>query len=109
MAGTVTDFFVHTVSVETLTGTGANGPVYAAPATVACYLDGKTQLVRAATGEQVVSAAQVYCSVADGAKFTPDSRVTANGRKTQVIGVNTLDLAGAPDMAGAEHTLIYLK
>lgn len=106
MSGDISDFYVHTVTVETFTGQGAAGPVYAAPVTVAGYLDGKTILVRSQDGEQVVSGAQFYCALADGAKFTPDSRVTAGGRAAQVITVNSLD---APGLNLPEHTVIYLK
>jgi hypothetical protein len=105
MSGDITDFYVHTVQVETLQGSGANGPVYAAPATVSCYVDGSVQLVRSPNGEQAVSQTRVYCSTTDGGKFTPDSRVTVNGRKAQVITANSLD---APGLGLPEHTAVYL-
>lgn len=105
MSGDIADFFVHTVQVETFQGTGAAGPVYAAPATVACYLDSSNQLVRNGTGEQVVSSTRVYCAVGDAGRFTPDSRVTAGGRAAQVITTNQLD---APGLGLPEHTVVYL-
>jgi hypothetical protein len=108
VSGDITDFFVHTVSVETKLGAGAAGDVYAAPKTITGYLDGKTQIVRNTDGEQVVSQSMFYCSLADGVLFPPDSRVTAAGRKAQVIGVNQLDVNGMADFAGVEHTVIYL-
>lgn len=108
MSGDITDFFVHTLTVATFDGAGAFGPVYGTPETVTGYLDGKTQLVRSLTGEQVVSQSSFYCTVADSAKFTPDSKVTtADGRAQQVISVNTLDAAGT--MPGVEHAVIYLQ
>jgi hypothetical protein len=108
VADDITDFYVHTVSVETKAGDGANGPVYVAAVTVPGFLDGKIQLVRNKDGEQVVSQSEFTCSVTDGAKFTPDSRVTANGRTAQVIGVNQLDMAGMADFDGVEHAVVYL-
>ena len=124
MTGDITDFFVHTVQVETFAGAGANGPVYAPPATVTCYVDSSTQLVRSGTGEQVVASTKVYCSVADADKFTPDSRVTqprnlypsdtlypSDGlflppeKSAQVITTNQLD---APGLGLPEHTVVYL-
>jgi hypothetical protein len=125
MSGDLTDFYVHQVTVETFEGTGASGPVYAAPATVQCYLDSSTKLIRAGDGEQVVSSSRVYCSVADAWRFTPDSRVTQPApaiypsdavfpesalwppadRAAQVITTNQLD---APGLGLPEHTVVYL-
>lgn len=105
MAGGIEDFFVHTVTVETFAGTGAYGDTYAAPATVPGFLEGKVQLVRDATGQQVTSQSTFYCTVTDGAKFTPDSRVTA-GRPTHVIAQNIND---APGLDLPDHAAIYLK
>ena len=102
----IEDFYVHTVTVETHLGTGANGDVYAAPQTVPGLLQGEVKLIRSTDGTQVVSASQFYCSIADGAKFTPDSRVTvASGRTAQVIIVNSND---APGLGLPEHTAVYL-
>jgi hypothetical protein len=108
MADDITLFFVHTVTAKTRTGTGANGDVYSAPATVWGYLDGKYQLVRGADGEQAVSNSQFYCSVPDAAKFSLDTVVTLpNGNTAQVITVNSLDAGGL--LEGVEHTVVYLK
>lgn len=100
----IEEFFVHTVSVETLTGSGAMGDVYASPVTVDGFLEGKVQLVRDSTGQQVVSASTFYCSVADGARFTPDSKVTTS-RVAHVIGQNIND---APGLDLPDHAAIYL-
>ena len=102
----IDDFYVHTVSVETFTGAGAFGDTYDTPATVKGFLEGKIQLVRATDGQEVVSASTLYCSVADGALFTPDSKVTTNGRTAYVISQNTND---APGLGLPDHTAVYLK
>lgn len=103
----IEEFYVHTVTAKTKTGSGANGDVYTAPVTVTGFLDGKTKLVRATDGEQAVSESQFYCSVADGATFTLDTVVTLpNGTTAQVITVNSLEVGGL--LAGVEHTVVYL-
>jgi hypothetical protein len=99
-------FFVHTVTVETRTGTGAAGDVYAAPATVTGFLEGKVQLVRDATGQEVTANSILYCAVADGARFTPDTKVTTGGRVSRVISQNIND---APGLNLPDHAEIYLK
>jgi hypothetical protein len=106
MSGGIEDFYVHTVTVETWLGTGAAGDVYQIPATVPGFLEGKNVLVRDATGQQVVASSTFYCSTADGAKFTPDSKVTTGGRVSHVIGQNVND---APGLDLPDHAAIYLK
>lgn len=106
MSGGIEDFYVHTVTVETFQGTGAAGDVYAAPAVVSGFLEGKIQLVRDSAGQQVVAASTFYCPTTDGARFTPDSKVTAGGRVSHVISQNIND---APGLGLPEHAEIYLK
>lgn len=102
----VEDFYVHQVTVETWLGTGAAGDVYQVPATVSGFLEGKIRLVRDSTGQQVTAASTFYCSAADGARFTPDSKVTSGGRVSHVISQNVND---APGLDLPEHAEIYLK
>jgi hypothetical protein len=110
----IEEFYVRAVVVETWLGTGAMGDVYAAPVTLSpantpangVFLEGKIQLVRDATGQQVVSASTLYCATADGARFTPDSRVTTGGRVSHVISQNIND---APGLGLPEHAAVYLK
>lgn len=83
------DFYIHTVSVETKTGSGAYGDVYAAPVTVPCWLEPKRRLVRNKDGQEVLSTTFLSCPVTEASKFEPDSKVTHNGRAAYVIGVNT--------------------
>ncbi len=81
--------YAHTVSVETLTGTGAYGDVYAAPAEVPCWLEPKRRLVRNKDGQEVLSSSFLACDVTHEPKFVPDSKVTHNGHAAYVVGVNT--------------------
>lgn len=107
MNNDITDFFVHTVTVETFTGVGAGGPVYAAPVSVTGYLDETTRLLRKGDGSEIVSRGHFYCSIADLAKFTQDSRVTLPDRVSQVISSRSNDLVG--QLPGVEHGLVFLK
>lgn len=85
--GDLDSFYVHAVSVETYQGTGAQGDLYAAPATVPGWLEDKRRLVRDKDGQEVVSPSQFMCDNDHLSKFAPDSRVTLPNRKAFVIGV----------------------
>lgn len=87
--GDLDGFYVHTVSVETKTGSGAYGDVYAAPVNVACWLEPKRRLVRDKDGQEVLSSSFLSCDVAHAAVFTPDSKVTNAAVTAYVVGVNT--------------------
>jgi len=110
----IEDFFVHTVTLETWLGAGSLGDIYAAPVRLSpdntppngVFLEGKVKLVRDSTGQQVTAASTIYCSVADGARFTPDSKVTNGGRVSHVISQNVND---APGLDLPDHAEIYLK
>lgn len=88
--GELDEFYVHTVTVETMTGSGAYGDVYAAPVEVPCWLEPKRRLVRNKDGQEVLSTSFLSCDVAENPKFTPDSKVTHDGTTAYVIGVNAL-------------------
>ena len=87
----------HSVTVETRTGGGGFGDVYAAPVAVQGFLDDKRTLIRDInTGQQVVSSSTFYTRVDQASRFTPGSRVSFNGRSTTVIAVNVNDGGGLP-------------
>lgn len=100
------EFWMHTVTVETLQGTGASGDVYAAPAQVQGLLEQTTALVRAATGQEVVAGSKFYTDATNAALFPPDSRVTVNGRLTYVIqvSINEGDAMSLPS-----HAVVAIK
>lgn len=85
--GDLDDFYVHSLTVETLTGTGAQGDVYANPVSVPGWLEDKRRLVRDKDGQEVVSSSFFSCDNTHLAKFTPDTKVTIDGRTAFVIGV----------------------
>jgi hypothetical protein len=85
----------HQVTIEALTGQGSYGPQYAEPATVRCFLDEQTRMVRAPGGDQVSSSSTAYCPLATAAPA--GSRVTLpDGRTTTVIQALRRDGGGLP-------------
>jgi hypothetical protein len=85
--GDLDSFYVHTVSVQTYQGTGAQGDVFAAAVVVPGWLEDKRRIVRDKDGQEVVSSSQFSCDVTHLAKFTPDSKVALPNRTAFVIGV----------------------
>jgi hypothetical protein len=83
-----------TVAVESYSGEGAYGPIYAASATVSCNIDGTRRLVRNANGDEVVSEATLHVHPNDAAAFVPESRVTISGRASTVLSVNSQTFRG---------------
>jgi hypothetical protein len=74
-----------TVAVETYGGGGSYGPVYAAAVTVRCNVDATRRLVRGSDGVEVVSEATLAVHPSDAGVFTPESRVTIDGRASRVL------------------------
>lgn len=93
------EFYVHTVDVETLSGGGPMGDTYAAPITVPCLIDEERKLVRSATGDEVVSETTLLMDKSHYDKFTPESPVTYRGRRATVISRSLFDSGplGLPD------------
>lgn len=83
--------FVHTATVETFTGAGPSGDTYAAPVVVQGLLDDGLVRVLGPTGEQIVQKSVFYAALTDADKFVPESRVTVNGRPSQVTQVRRRD------------------
>lgn len=87
---------VHQVTIEPYTGTNSFGePQYGAGVTVAAFVDDKRQLVRAATGEEVLSEATVI--TARSAVCPVESRVTLpSGRTARAIKAMDRDGGSLP-------------
>ncbi|MBF8186323.1 hypothetical protein ITP53_11295 [Nonomuraea sp. K274] len=80
----------HDVQIEPYMGSGAYGPVYAAPVTVRALVDGRRRLVRSAEGSEVVS--ETTLRVRLGVTCPPLSRVTLpDGTQAQAITTTTHD------------------
>lgn len=90
------DWWVHTASVATCTGTGVNGDVYAAPVDVPGFLDQRDQLVITAQGEEAQSETVFYTDLSEAGAFTPRSTLTCNGITAQVTKVFRRDGGGLP-------------
>ncbi|MFI0897751.1 hypothetical protein [Streptomyces sp. NPDC020983] len=84
--GTIPRWLIRrdTATIEAWQGEGPDGPTFAAPVTVECYVENKAKAARGTDGTQVMSAAVLY------ARLGPDapalSRVTlSDGRVTTVM------------------------
>jgi len=99
-------FTVHTATVETFTGAGPSGDTYSAPVTVRGFLDDGLVRVQSGTGEQLVQKSVFYAALSDADKFTPESRVTVNGRAVQVSEIRRRD--GGPLFGPIEHVEVDL-
>lgn len=106
MADPLADWYVHTVTVTPLVGSGAYGDVEGPPRTVTGFLDSATRLVRADSGEEVVSQATLYTALGNHDAFPPGSTVKLpDGRDTTVIGRARRD---APGLDLPEHIEVTL-
>jgi len=81
-------------SVETYQGDTAYGDAYARSRSVPCIIIDQSQLVRGANGDEQLSQTTLVVLLGDGQRFTLDSRVQVNGRRTFVIAKNVRDSAG---------------
>lgn len=111
MSDELADFYVHTATVETLTGTSGYGveqfadPVILTPPDTGCFIEQKRRMVRDKDGAEVISETGVYTYPTALALFAPGSRVTVNGTVAHVITVaaNTSGDLDLPD-----HLVVYL-
>ena len=90
----LTNFEVHSASVETYTGVTPTGDGYAAPVPVPGLLDDGLVRVQGANGEELVQRTRFYARIKYVDVFKPESRVTVNGRVGQVSKVRRRE-AGA--------------
>lgn len=87
MADELAAFWVHTVNVTPLLGTGSYGDIEGTEQPVVGFLDEKTRLVRNGAGEETVSQSTFYTDADRYDTFPPGSTVTLPGdRETTVIG-----------------------
>lgn len=100
-------FKVHTASVETFTGPTPTGDGYSAPVDVEGFFDEGLVRVRDENGEQLVQQSRFFADTADAPKFTPESRVTVNGRVAQVDRTRLRKAGGM--FALVEHIEVVLK
>ncbi len=93
-ADDLAEFWVHTVTVETLTGGGGWGDTFAAPVQLACFVDDTRKMVRDDAGNVTVSESSIFAPAGTTA-LTPGSRVhLPTGRDSVVLGVTVADSGG---------------
>lgn len=106
------DFYVHSITVQTLTGSGGMGDTYAAPVTLTppdtgVFVDDKRKLVRSSSGAEVISETTIYGRPYLIAVLLEGSLVTLpSGRVATVITTGARDSAGLnlPDHVEAALT-----
>ena len=103
----LTNFEVHSASVETYTGSTPTGDGYAAAVTVPGLLDDGLVRVRGANGEELVQQVRFYARLQYADVFKPESRVTVNGRVAQVTRVRRREAGG--EFALVEHVEVQLS
>jgi len=96
-------FKTHTITVEPYVGSGAYGSTYGAPVEVECRVEDVVRLVRAASGDEVVSSTTVVCDV--GTVIPAESRVTVKGRVTTVLAVSDPSTGGRSELDHLEIAL----
>jgi hypothetical protein len=106
MSGLPAWLMPHEVEVETYRGDSAHGDSYKPAATVRCAIDDQRQLVRGPRGDEVVSETTLRTSLEDAPRFTLDSRVTVNGRRTFVLGTSRRELG---ELSEADHLEVSLR
>jgi hypothetical protein len=100
-------WWVNTVTVEQYLGVGANAASkFAAPASVACWVEDGNKLIRDSQGAEVVSSAAIHGPLDQAALFPVGSKVTVNGRTSRVLTLDRLDATGLA--AGASHFVAHL-
>lgn len=79
------EFYVHTVTVNTLTGAGAWGDTYETHAGVRCFIDETRALVRDAQGSEVISETTLTLPTEYAGIFLPGSTVDLPDRTATLI------------------------
>lgn len=112
MADLPLSFLVHTVAVKTRSGSGAQGPVMAAPVSVQCYKEDIQQRVVTPAGTQMVTSATIYTTSegCDGldplALFTEGSEVTWAAQRGGPTIVATVTPADDGGIGAWQHTVV---
>ncbi|HEY2642310.1 MAG TPA: hypothetical protein VGI56_01035 [Galbitalea sp.] len=97
-ADDVSDFYIHSATVEAFLGTNGLGvDTFSAAVSVLGFADNSRKLVRNSDGEQVISETTFYTYPSWASSFVPNSRVTIDGAVSRVIGVNS-NTSGALDL-----------
>lgn len=82
-------FKIHEITVEVRRNGGMHGDTFDPPATFTGQMQDGNQLVRSASGEEVVATGTVWLE--PDVEVTPGSRITARGRSFHAIAVFNRD------------------
>lgn len=99
------DFKRTTVTVNTYLGADGNGDLYGPDVASRPFVEEKRRQVRSATGELVVSETTLFDELATATVYVAGSKVTVNGRSTNVIVCAPMDM-GDPDV---DHVQVALQ
>lgn len=94
-----------TISVETYTGSGGDGDLFATAVARSVMVEDKRRQVRDVNGQLTVSETTLYDELAAAAIYTPGSRLTVNGRVTSVIVCSRNELSD-PEV---DHVAVNLQ
>ena len=110
MTGTsseLSEFWIHTVTVETYTGKGSRGDTFAAPVPVTGFLDDGSTLQLGDGAAETVAQTRFFTDIANAAAFVDGSRVTANGVQSRVKTIHRRD--GGDLLPGISHVEVELQ
>lgn len=102
----IEEFFVHSVTVKTLAGSGPYGDVYETHADVPCFIEDKRRVVRDKQGAEVISETTIYADIGTVSWFKPDSMAVFWGRESTVI---TLARFESGDLDLPDHVAVSLS
>jgi hypothetical protein len=98
------DFAQTPVSVQTRTGSGSKGAIYAPAVARSCYINDGRKLVRDSAGNEVISETTLFDDPSALALYPAGSFVTVNGR-TAVVITAKLQVIGQADVDHLEVVL----
>lgn len=93
----------HTMVIEPFLGSSGTGPAYGRPVTVRCFVEPVWETRRA--GEQRVSVGTSRVFAPLNTVITPESRVTVEGKRVEVVSVTRRDGGGLPTPDHVEITV----
>jgi hypothetical protein len=84
----------HRMVVEPYLGASGNGPTYGRPVEVACFVEPARSTARGGETRTAIGSATVYAPL--DTVISPESRVTLEGRRVEVVSVVRHDGGGLP-------------
>lgn len=104
-ASDLEDFYVHTVTVDVVTGGGPWGDTVQESDPLRCFIDDSRSFVRDNNGTEVVSSTTITAPPEYADLFTPAAGVNLPNRKAEVIAVA---IADSKDLDLPDHIEVSL-